>query len=74
MRTLNCVKCGNPAVLWTYHVLKGSERITAGWCTYHKHVSEDWRICIPYAKLNSPGCVGVWKPEHGIRENLNDKK
>jgi len=31
-KTKNCVRCFKPAVNWTGHIIKGKERIFAGWC------------------------------------------
>ncbi len=46
-QTVNCVRCGKPAVLWSAHVLRDSKKISAGWC------SDECR--------NTPGFVGHYK-------------
>lgn len=35
LHTKHCVQCGEPAKVWSGHVLKRGRKITAGWCDEH---------------------------------------
>lgn len=67
MITLNCIVCLKKAEVWTGHVLRGSskEKITAGWCKEHLHMSEDVS-----QMQRSSGCFGQWQPEFELRPPL----
>ena len=62
--TQNCIHCGQEAKIFTGHVLRGKEMITAGWCKDHIHISDD------FTKMQSPGCFGNWELKYGIRKNF----
>ena len=64
MMTQNCIVCYQEAKLFTGHVKRGNESITAGWCKNHIHKSNDMSIMI------NSGFCGEWKTEFGIRENF----
>lgn len=60
MRTETCIFCQVPATVWTCHVLRGKEKITAGWCKNHLYKSEDISL------MKGPACFGPWKIVHGL--------
>ncbi len=61
MMTKNCIVCGKEAKVWTGHVLKGTEKVAAGWCKPHLQLSEDINL------MQGSACFGELKPEHGLR-------
>ena len=60
MRTENCIICLAPAVLWTGHVTKGKQKITAGFCRGHKIVD----LYITFK--DGLGRYGDYKNDYGI--------
>jgi hypothetical protein len=63
MITAKCVICLNKAFFYSGHVLKDGQKVTAGFCTYD-HAYEGERIAAPN------GCLGEWKPEYGLDEDM----
>lgn len=51
MQTKKCVRCGKTAKRWGGHVLRGREKIIAGWCSQRCY--------------KNPGFVGHWKKNMG---------
>lgn len=62
MRTKNCIYCNSPAQLYSGHILKGSEKITAGTCNKHKESRE---------YIGPNGYLGPYKKEFGLLSDFN---
>ncbi len=60
MKTKNCIICIKPAKIWTGHVIKHAEMITAGWCKDHIEQSENMSL------MEGAACFGKHKPEYGL--------
>lgn len=64
--TNNCIQCSSKATVWTGHVLKGKQMITAGWCKDHLHQSENMNL------MKGAGCFGEHKSEYGLRPEFEN--
>lgn len=42
-KTRYCVRCGKVAGVWSCHVLRGAQKIIAGWCSQSCMVAEGFR-------------------------------
>jgi len=65
LRTENCLVCLKPATEFTGHVLKGTKRVTAGWCKEHSR-TPGWPISMSLLGV-SMGCYGGWHEKYGIQ-------
>ena len=64
-KTQYCIKCKREPDLYTGHVLRGNEKITAGWC----NICHDRHVNLFESVQNvdySPGFSGYWIPNMGI--------
>ncbi len=68
MKTANCIICLEKATSYTGHVLKGDDKVTAGWCDKHAANGRNLMTALVGGYIDAFGLLDFWSSEPIVTE------